>query len=120
MRVCRKRYLVNDTGTPAHWLLVLTGTAVVIPGIIVLCVDSAVRTDVEYEYRRVKLYCCSVRTLVLVAGTSGCWYLVYMYQSTWYGITRRFAPRAAYAARYARSGRKNTSNYHAKRTEVHD
>ena len=30
--------------------------------------------------------------------------------------TRRFAPRAAYAARYARSGRKSTSNY-AKRTE---
>ena len=33
---------------------------------------------------------------------------------------RRFAPRAAYAARYVRSGRKSTSNYYAKRTEVHD
>ena len=35
---------------------------------------------------------------------------------------RRFASRAAYAARYARSGKKSTkskSNY-AKRTEVHD
>ena len=36
-----------------------------------------------------------------------------------YVRTRRFAPRAAYAARYARSGRKNTLNY-AERTEVHD
>ena len=34
--------------------------------------------------------------------------------------TKPFAPRAAYAARHARSGRKSTSNYYAKRTEVHD
>ena len=34
----------------------------------------------------------------------------------WY--TRQIAPRAAYAARYARSGRKSTSNYYAKQTEV--
>ena len=35
------------------------------------------------------------------------------------GCTRRFAPRAAYAARYDRSGRKSTSNYYAKRID-HD
>ena len=37
-------------------------------------------------------------------------YLVCMYKA--------LAPRAAYAARYARSGSKNTSNYYAKRTKA--
>ena len=37
-------------------------------------------------------------------------------QTTSVIYARRFSPRAAYAARYARSGRKSASNY-AKRTE---
>ena len=38
------------------------------------------------------------------------------YIPTWYINTRRFGPRVAYAARYARSERKSASNYYAKRT----
>ena len=39
-----------------------------------------------------------------------------------YVYTRRFAPRVAYAARYARSGREKVpgTSIYAKRTEVHD
>ena len=54
--------------------------------------------------------------LALPEGLS-CWI---QSQSNRVVCTRRFAPRTANAARYARSGRKSTSNYYGKWTEVHD
>ena len=72
----------------------------------------------EYSQPFVKRYLQPVNLFIQGGGSKFLRGLALSDKSVKY--TRRFAPRVAYAARYARSGRENTPNYYAKRTEVHD